>query len=100
MVQRREDPDCREERSGDVTDRGTDTYRRSLRFTRNANDTPHALDNHVVGTLLGIGTGLSKAGTRRVDERWMFDLQRVVIQPQFLHRPRTEVLNEDIGLLQ
>ena len=100
MVQCRQDTNCREEGGGDVANRSTDTYRGAVRFTRDADDTTHALNNHIVCTLLRIGPGLPETRARGVDKRRMFNFQRVVIQPQFLHRPRTEILNKDIGLLQ
>ena len=100
MVQGREDTNRREKSRSDVTDRGADTHRWSLRFTRNADNTAHALDNHVISPLLRIGTGMPKAGTRCINERRMLGFQRLVIQAQILHRSRTEILDENVGLFQ
>ena len=100
MVQCRKDTDRREERSGNVADRGADTHRRSVGFTCDTDNTPHPLDNHIIRPLLCVGTRLSKTGTRRINKRRILRFERAIIQPQFFHRSRSEILHENIGLVQ
>ena len=96
--ERRENADTGVEGRGDVADGHAHPDGRAVRFAGNADDAAHALDDHVVGPAPGVGPGLSEPGTGRVDQSGEPCLQRFVIQSEFLHHARPEILHQDVRL--
>ena len=100
MDQRGIDGDRGEEARADVADRHADPGRRLALVAGDAHDAAHALHDHVVGGILGVGAAMAEARGRGVDQLGILLVQGVPAVAQLLHRAGPEVLDDHVGLFE
>jgi len=97
VVQRGIDPRGEEQPGGDVADGHPDARRLAAVLAGDAHHAAHPLHDHVVGGPGRVRACASESRHRRVDQARVTHVQRVPAEPQLVHRPGPEVLDEHVG---
>ena len=88
---------AREERGHKVTGKETDLGRRAVSGAVYVHEAAHPLNLRVVSGLVRIGAGLAITGNRAVNDPRIDPGHLRVVQAQSLHRPGSQVFQQDIG---
>jgi hypothetical protein len=74
-------------------------HRRAIRKTRGVHNARCCLHGQVHRQLVAIRPGTAIAGCRRIDQARIALDQRFLPKAKLIHRPRREILNQDIGAI-
>ena len=95
-VERRQDPGDAVQGGDEVAQGGPDAHGRAPFRAGEGHQPGDGLDDHVVGPFAGVGAVVPEAGDGAVDEARVAPGQVVVAQAEAGHRPRAEVLQQDV----
>ena len=95
---RAEDAVERGDSARDVVHRNAHLGRTASRITGHHHDARHALSDDVEAALAAVRAGLAEAGHRGVDHAGIEPADRVVVDAEFPHHARAEVLRDDVGI--
>src|SRR5690606_19761631 len=96
VAKRSLDGDNRIEAGKDIGDRDADLLRFAPRLAGNRHEAADALDDKIVARARCVGTILTEAGDRAVDEARVDGLQALIIETLFLQTAKLEVFEQDI----
>src|SRR5690606_26866785 len=74
-----------------------DLLRSSARFASQIHDSAHPLGNEIIARPMRIGSVLSEAGDRTIDEPWVDGLHGLIVEVEFLQSADLEILDEDVS---
>src|SRR3954454_4831019 len=92
------DTDGGEQPRREIADRRADSRGWAVGLSGDAHHTAHGLHDHVVGGAGRERAGVTEPGDGGVDESWEAGMQLIPSVAETLHRPRTEVLDEHVGI--
>ena len=99
-MKRRLDADHGEQAGGNVADRGADAGRRTAGMAGHRHDPAHRLDDHVVGRLAAVRSGVAEAGHRGIDQARETGVQGSPAVAELRHHARPVVLDQHVGARQ
>jgi hypothetical protein len=97
---RTQDADRRVEPGRRITDARLDPHRRPIRRAGEAHHAAHRLGNHLEALVIGVRPLAAESFHGRRDDARVDLRERVVPEPEALHRARTEVLDHHVGRLR
>jgi len=97
---RPQDADRRVEACRRITDARLDPHRRPIGRAGEAHHTAHRLGDHLEALVVGVRPLAAEAFDGRGDDARVDLRERVVAEPEALHRARAEVLDDHVGRLR
>ncbi len=89
-----------EQPAAQIANRGADAGQRHPRMAGDAHHPAEPLHHHVVGRIVGIGSGMTEARCRGIDQTRIARVQGIPAIAELFHRPRAEVLDQGVSLVE